>query len=339
MSRASSRRSGSSLAWCALLAAASGCLEPRVSDELPTPGLLLPAGSEVPSITSDPALAAQVDQNDQVDRRVPLSSGFVGGGQVLFWDFGSAPDNSAPLIFLREPQEDDSIVLLPHPPILDVIPGDPNYTPFWAVWHVDVTELYAGEVIPSLLALQEAQELGLVEMPEQRLAYLNCPVVHPDVRVEVGAGNDDVAPSPAFYRGVQVDLVNFAFRPLLEDLTHVPVAELYVLRREGGDPLSELTRGVDMTGDGDTNDSNNVFQFARGDDPYTPLSRIVSVTVPANYMSIDSYSDEALADATNDEDLFDTTDDPPTPRSGAVIAVERTEELRNLPVQEAPGEL
>jgi hypothetical protein len=339
MSRATARRSGSSLAWCALVAACSGCLEPRVSDELPTPGLLLPAGSEVPGLASDPVLAAQVDANDAVDRLVPLSSGFVGGGQVLFWDFGPAPDNSAPLIFLRQPTDDDSIVLLPHPPILDVIPGDPNYTPFWAIWHVDVTELYAGEVIPSLQALQEAQELGLVVMPEQRPAYLNCPVVHPDVRVEVGAGNEDAAPSPAFYRGLQVDLVNFAFRPLLADLTHVPVAELYVLRREGGDPLSELSRGVDMTGDGDTNDSNNLFQFARGDDPYTPLSRIVSVTVPADYMSIDSYASEAVADARADEDLFDTDSDPPTPRTGAVIAVERTDELRNLPVQEAPGEL
>lgn len=339
MSRASSRRSGSSLALLAAVAASSACLEPRVSDDVPTPGLLLPAGSEVPGIASDPALAAQVDQNDAVERRVPLSSGFVGGGQVIFWDFGHAPDNSAPLIFLRQPQADDSIVLLPHPPILDVIPGDPNYTPFWAIWHVDVTERYAGEVIPSLRALQEAQELGLVEMPEQRPAYLNCPVVHPDVRVEVGAGNDDAAPSPAFYRGLQVDLVNFAFRPLLEDLTHVPVAELYVLRREGGDPLSEPSRGVDMTGDGDTNDSNDVFQLARGDDGYTPLSRIVSVTVPAGYMSIDSYENEAVADATNVADLFDTTSDPPTPRGGAVIAIERTEELRNLPVQEAPGEL
>ncbi|HTE50149.1 MAG TPA: hypothetical protein VK698_04700 [Kofleriaceae bacterium] len=339
MLRATSRRGGASWAWCVLLAASSGCLEPRVSDDLPTPGLLLPAGSVVPGVASDAALAAQIDDNDAVDRRVPLNSAFVGGGQVFFWDFGPAPDNSAPLIFLRQPTDDGSIDLLPHPPILDVIPGDPNYTPFWAIWHVDVTELYNGEIIPSLQALQEAQELGLVEMPEQRPAYLNCPVVHPDVRIEVGAGNEDAAPSQAFYRGLQVDLVNFAFRPLLEDKTHVPVAELYVLRREGGDPLSEVTRGVDMTGDGDTNDSNDVFQYARDDDPYTPLSRVVSVTVPAGYMSIDSYASEATADATDDEDLFDTASDPPAPRSGAVIAVERTEELRNLPVQEAPGEL
>jgi len=339
MLRLMSRRDGASWAWCILLATSSGCLEPRVSDELLTPGLILPAGSIVPGISSDPLLAAQVDENDAVDRQVPLNSGFVGGRQVLFWDFGPAPDNSAPLIFLRQPTTDDSIDLLPHPPIIDVIPGDPNYTPYWAIWHVDVTELYAGEIIPSLQALQEAQSLGLVTMPEQRPTYLNCPVVHPDVRIEVGAGNDDAAPSPAFYRGVQVDLVNFAFRPLLEDKTHVPVAELYVLRREGGEPLSEPTRGVDMTGDGDTNDSNNLFQYARDDDPYTPLSRVVSVTVPAGYMSIDSYGDETVADATNASDLFDTGSDPPAPRGGVVVAVERTEELRNLPVQEAPGEL
>lgn len=326
-------------ALCILPATASGCLEPRVSDEVPSPGLILPPGSIVPGIATDELLAAQVDQNDGVDRRVPLNSAFVGGGQVRFWDFGPAPDNSAPLVFLRRPTTDGSIDLVPHPPILDVIPGDPNYTPFWAVWHVDVSDSYAGEVIPSLQALQEAQSLGLVSAPEQRPAYLNCPVVHPDVRIEVGAGNDDAAPSPGFYRGVQVDLVNFAFRPLLEDKTHVPVADLYVLKREGGDPLSEVTRGVDMTGDGDTNDSNNLFQHARDDDPYTPLSRIVIVTVPAAYMSIDSYQDEAMADATDDAQLFETGSDPPAPRAGAVLAVERTDELRNLPVQEEPGEL
>jgi hypothetical protein len=270
---------------------------------------------------------------------VPLNSAFVGGGQVFFWDFGPAPDNSAPLIFLRQPTTDGSIQLLAHPPILDVIPGDPNYTPFWAVWHVDVTDLYAGEVIPSLQALQEAQNLGLVVMPEQRPTYLNCPVVHPDVRVEVGAGNEDVAPSPAFYRGLQVDLFNFAFRPLLEDKTHVPIAELYVLNRDGSAPLDEVKRGVDMTGDGDTNDSNNVFQYARRDEAYSPLSRVVHVTVPEGYMSIDSYANEALADAMDDAVLFDTGSDPPVPRPGAVLAVERTEELRNLPLQEEPGKL
>lgn len=339
MPRTMSRRDGASWAWCILLVTSSACLEPRVSDEVPGTGLLLPNGSIVPGLATDPVLADQVDANDAVDRVVPLHSGFVGGAQVFFWDFGPAPDNSAPLIFLRQPTTDGTVDLLPHPPILDVIPGDPNYTPFWALWHVDVTDLYAGEVISSLQALQEAQNRGLVTMPEQRPTYLNCPVVHPDVRVEVGFGNEDAAPSPAFYRGLQVDLVNFAFRPLLEDKTHVPIAELYVLNRDGGAPLDEVTRGVDMTGDGDTIDSNNVFQYARADDPYSPLSRVVHVTVPPEYMSIDSYADDAIADATDDADLFDTSENPPVPRTGAVVAIERTEELRNLPFQEVPGEL
>ncbi len=339
MPRKMSRRDGASWAWCVLLVTSSACLEPRVSDEVPGGGLILPAGSIVPGLVTDPVLAAQVDAGDAVERRVPLNSAFAGGAHIFFWDFGPAPDNSAPLIFLRRPTADGSIDLLPHPPIIDVIPGDPNYTPFWALWHVDITDKYAGEIIPSLQALQEAQELGLVVMPEQRPTYLNCPVVHPDVRIEVGAGNDDAAPSPAFYRGLQVDLVNFAFRPLLEDKTHVPIAELYVLNRDGSAPLDEVTRGVDMTGDGDTNDSNNLFQYARDDDPYSPLSRVVRVTVPDDYMSIDSYADEATADANDDADLFDTGSDPPVPRAGSVVAVERTEELRNLPVQEVPGEL
>lgn len=326
------------VAWAGCLVLAAGCLEPLVSDDVAPRNLVLPPFSEVPSVLSDPDLARQIDENDQVDRRVPRNSAFVGGSQVFYWDFGPAPDNSAPLIMLRMPGPDGETQPVPHPPILDVLPGDPNFTPFWAIWFVEVTDQYAGEVIPSLQALQEAQSLGLVGMPEQRTGYLNCPVVHPDVRVEVGGGVDDVGPSAGFYRGVEVGLVNFAFRQLLEDKTHVPLAEFYVLRREGGDPLSEGDRGVDMTGDGDTNDSNNLFQFGLEDGGYSPLSRIVSVTVPPAYMSIDSYQDEAMADATDDADLF-TDGDPPTPRAGAVVSVDRTEELRNLPVQEVPGEI
>lgn len=338
MRRAKTGRDPRWACWL-LLATASGCLEPRVDDVVPPRGLVLPAGSEVPSALTDPDLASQLDENDSVDRRVLRSSAFVGGAQVFYWDFGTAPDNSAPLFLLRMPTPDDSLEFVPHPPILDVVPGDPNYTPFWAIWTVPITDKYAGEIIPSLQALQEAESLGIVGMPEQRTGYLNCPVVHPDVRVEVGGGVDDVAPSPGFYRGVQVGLVNFAFRQLLEDKTHVPVAEIYVLRREGGDPLSEGVRSVDMTGDGDTNDSNNLFQYALGDDGYSPLSRVVSVTVPTAYMSIDSYQDEAMADAMDDGDLFTTDSDPPIPRSGSVVSVDRTEELRNLPVQETAGEI
>jgi hypothetical protein len=319
-----------------LFAAASGCLEPRVTDEVP-PGLVLPAGSAVPGLVSDPDLARQVDENDAVERRVLRNSAFVGGSQVFYWDFGPAPDNSAPLFLLRMPTPDDSLEFVAHPPILDVVPGDPNYTPYWAIWTVPITDKYAGEIIPSLQALQEAEELGIVGMPEQRTGYLNCPVVHPDVRIEVGGDADDVAPTPGFYRGLEVGLVNFAFRQLLEDKTHVPIAEIYLLRREGGDPLSEGLRGVDMTGDGDILDSNNLFQFGLTDDGYSPLSRVVFVTVPDTYMSIDSYQDEGMADAMDDGALF--TGDPPTPRSGAVVSVDRTEELRNLPVQEAPGEI
>jgi hypothetical protein len=324
-------------AWWFVLVAASGCLEPLVSDDVPPRDLVLPPGSVVPGLASDQDLARQVDENDFVDRLVPRNSAFIGGSQVFYWDFGPAPDNSAPLILLRQRAPDGSLAPVPHPPILDVLPGDPNYTPFWAIWFVEITDQYAGEVIPSLQALQEAQRLGLVGMPEQRTGYLNCPVVHPDVRIDVGGG--DVGPSPGFYRGVEVGLVNFAFGQLLEDKTHVPLAEVYVLRREGGDPLSEGEREVDMTGDGDTNDSNNLFQFGLEDGGYSPLSRVVSVTVPAGYMSIDSYQDEAMADATDDGDLFTTDSDPPAPRTGAVISVDRTEELRNLPVQEVPGEL
>ncbi|HTM22520.1 MAG TPA: hypothetical protein VL172_18490, partial [Kofleriaceae bacterium] len=103
--------------------------------------------------------------------------------------------------------------------------------------------------------------------------------------------------------------------------------------REGGEPLSEPARGVDMTGDGDLADSNDVFALPPGDAGGTPLCRTVSVTVPTDYGSSDTYADDGMADATDAGDLFDGDG---VPIAGAVIAYQATDELRNCPFQVTP---
>jgi hypothetical protein len=102
-----------------------------------------------------------------------------------------------------------------------------------------------------------------------------------------------------------------------------------VLRREGGEPLSEPARGVDMDGDGDTRDTNDLFAAANGDAGYTPLVSVVNVTVPADTKSIDTTQDQTKADLQSASDLFSSG----APVEGKVIAVQRTGELRNMPLQ------
>src|SRR5690606_34238616 len=79
---------------------------------------------------------------------------------------------------------------------------------------------------------------------------------------------------------------------------------VFLLRREGGEPLSEPARGVDMTGDGDLRDTNDVFSAAPGSSDYTGLVRLVDVVVPADYASIDTSQDEAVADVMHAASLF-----------------------------------
>lgn len=315
------------------LALITGCLGPRVDDE-PVGGDILPPGSEVPSGYDDPDLAAEIDEYDGVDRLVPLLTGFAGGAPAHWWDFGPTVDFAAPIYSLRRRTTEGDLEGIGHPNIFDAIPGDPGYSPYWAMWFVEVTEAYGGEVLPSLAALQQAQRDGLVLAPDPQGYAVNCPVVAEDVTLEQGGDRPPWPPNAGgYYRGVHLQYYDFGPMPLVDGV-HVPDADLYVLRREGGEPLREPARGVDMTGDGDIRDANDIFARPPGDPDATPLCRTVSVTVPSTYGSIDTYASDAMADATAAGDLFEPGPER-TPVAGAVVAYTVTDELRNCPFQ--PG--
>ena len=322
-------RGAGALAGLALI---TGCLGPRVDDEPVGGGNILPPGSEVPSGYDDPELADDIDEYDGVDRLVPLLSGFAGGAPAHWWDFGATVDFAAPIFSLRRRNTDGDLERIDHPNIFDVIPGDPGYSPYWAMWWVEVTDAYAGEVLPSLAALQEAENAGLVLAPEQQGYAINCPVVHRDVTLEQGGALPPLPPDAGgYYRGVYLSYFDFGGMPLVDGV-HVPAADLYVLRREGGEPLSEPARGVDMTGDGDIRDANDIFALPPDDPASTPLCLTVSVTVPTGYGSIDTYASDTMADATAATDLFGPGPER-TPVAGAVVAYAVTDELRNCPYQ------
>jgi hypothetical protein len=165
------------------VAAAAACIGPQVEDE-PGPGNeVLPAGSVLPDAEDDAALEAQIAEHDGVDGLVAIENAFANGASIGLWDFGVAPAFSAP-VFVLGRRDGDGFTGVPHPLLVEVAPGDPGYSPYWAVFRVHVTDAYRGEVIPSVSAIDEAVRRGLVEPPiYDEGEAVNCPVVAADVRL------------------------------------------------------------------------------------------------------------------------------------------------------------
>lgn len=321
------------LAACSI--GVGACLDPQVSDDVVLSGLILPAGSDVPSAHDDPVLEQQIADNDGVDGTVPLLSAFADGLPVRYWDLGSSPSFGAPLFALVRIDENDEPIFLAHNTIVDAIPGDSGYSPYWTLYLLEVTDLYDGELITSFAAVEEAQQLGLVLAPRQPTIAINCPAVATDVRLEVGDGEDPLPPSNLFYwQGKTVRNYDLGLMPIPDSNTE-PEPEVLVISREGKEPLSEPLRQVDITNDGDIVDTNNVFEREPSDARYSPLTRRVNVTVPDDgFPLIDITQNQEASGVKQFSDLF-----APEPRPGRVVSFEKTEDLRNLPQQSAPGGL
>lgn len=318
------RARAGTLTWLVCGASAAACIGPQVEDQ-PGPGNeVLPAGSELPDVSELPELEAQIEEHDGVDGVVAIENAFANGASIGIWDFGPAPAFSAP-VFVLFRRDGEGFARVPHPTLVDVAPGDPGYSPYWAVFRVVVTDDYRGEIIPSVAAIDEAVRRGLVE-PPVRIEGLavNCPGVAAEVRLDVGVGAPPIAPPAVFhYRGVRVHYFDLGVMPI-EDDTEIPEVRRYVLRREGQEPLSERLRNIDMTGDGDTLDTNDVYEHAAGDPRPSPSCRRVDVVVPAAIASIDTSRDQDVADIRGASQLF-----APDPVPGTVIAYTVTDELRN----------
>jgi hypothetical protein len=305
----------------------AACLGPQVSDEVVTPGLILPSGTDVPSIYDNSKEARQIDDNDGVDGVVPLLSGFSGGAPVSFWDFGDAPSFAQPLYVFYKRNAQNELDPIAHFPVIGNVPGDPGYSPFWLKTVVEVTGAYNGEIFTSVLAIQAGVTAGLLQKPQRTGTFINCPVVGKDVLLDVG-GATPMAPAGRFYYDGMVGAY-FDFGPgtLIEDTVLVPEQNEYLLRREGGEPLSEPIRRADMDGDGDTRDTNDIFSGV------TPLCHEVAVTVPAETSAIDTTKDQTLSGVRGEADLFDRNGETIAPIAGKVVAWAVTERRWNCPVQ------
>jgi hypothetical protein len=283
----------------ALLIVVAGCLEPRVSDEVPEDDLILPAGRVVPSLDDDPVLGPQIASADGVEGLIPLLSGFAGGKAVRWWNFGPAPDHAAPLYVLVRKNSDDTFSSIGHPTIVDRVPGDAGYSPFWAIWFVEVTSFYSGQLITSVQAMQYAREEGLLGKPIPQGINVNCPVVAKGVLLQIADDQPGIAADrPFYYEGRLGHYFDFGASALGSDGVTVPETTIYVLRHEGGEPVSEPARLVDMTGDGDLRDTNDILTGVG------PLARVVEVTVTSGSKLIDRSGDQSSSELRSQTDLF-----------------------------------
>jgi hypothetical protein len=305
-----------------LVLALTGCMGPLVSDAPGLSGQLLPAGSRVPFADDDPTLSARLHANEQVSGTVAAHYGFRDGAPASWWDFGTVPAHTAPMFVLV----DASGAPIAHPEIVDFAPGDPGYSPLWTVWNVEVTDRYAGELVTSVTALDEALRLGLVTAPVATYQGEHGPIITRDIELEIPGAAPFVPDDFLYYRGTQVAYFDFDEVALADDHVTVATGHRYVLSRDADEPLSEVIRSVDMDGDGDIVDSNDILS---ADD--TPVFATVDVVVPTSVASIDTTHDQSQADLRAETQLF-----APTPITGTVISYAATGELRDLPATVAP---
>lgn len=171
----------------------TGCLEPDAQDPLWSPHVI-EADDPVPSVEENEALMAQIRANDGIPDdadMVELRRGYAGGQEVKFWDFGETPEYAIPVWLFRYCGADGmplegSAGMTGHKNLIDAVPGDRSYSPLWSMWIVCVTEKWQGEQITSADAVSDAVTLGLIEPPRATGMWANCPVVAPDMLLEVG---------------------------------------------------------------------------------------------------------------------------------------------------------
>ena len=290
------------LAACVVAFGLPGCLE-RAGPERPGfSAELRDKGDRIPALENDELLRNQVDANDGMALGQPvLRTGFAAGEQVHFWDLGPTALMFAslePVWTFRRRVAGGAEQPIDHPDLIDSVPGDANYSPLRARFIVYVTDAYDGERIPSLRALEDAIDLGLVEEPAPAVDFVHRPVALRGTRLPTPDGGE-LAPERVYYRGMVAH--HFRLGGDAERVRPVPMGplltpNLYQLRRRNQSAtIDEPAMGTDLDGDGDLNDTNIVLSVAADDPRNSGLWTELQVTVPPGY---------AFGDSTQESDLF-----------------------------------
>jgi hypothetical protein len=280
----------------------AACLERADTEPPGYSSFVVPPGGEVRTLERTMAAKMKLDLNDGLTSPVPLRTGYAGGQEVQYWDLGQAPTSAEPMWIIARSNGSSSQYITTHPPVIESIPGETAYSPIRLLFDVFVTDRYSGEHFPSLRAIEDGVELGLLEPPKANDLFTNCVVTLQATEFEFPP---DVEPRPttaAYYKDRIVyqfcvgDLMSgsgtFAAR------MGAPVfGNAFLLRRENEVPtLDESVFKADLNSDGDQLDSNVVFDSVPGDSGYTSLWKNLDVVVTAGYPFGDLTSQDALFD-------------------------------------------
>ena len=238
-----------------LLAGSTGCLEPHVSDDFGFSPRILPTGSPVPSADDDAELATQIRENDGLEETQPIPrlQAFAGGQAIYYWDFGDASAAAVPFFQFNNCDDDGNALRGPdappppmHPMLSQTAPGNEDYSSFWRIHNVCVTDRWAGEQMATNGALEDGVRLGLIAEPVATRVWGDCPFVLSDVRLEVGGGVEPASPVPmAYYAGRTISFFRFAsgMLPVDDDgvvVTDLSPAAVYLLRRESEETPAQV---------------------------------------------------------------------------------------------------
>lgn len=231
----------------------TGCLDPLVTDQPGASSHLLPAGTPVPDATSNPDLKVQITLNDGLDDTaiaanmpVPRGMGQSGGATVRFWSFGPATQAPSP-IYKFFKMTDSGLVPIAHPPLLDALPGDYGYGIIHGINQVVVTDKYNGELITTMDALADAIDLGLVNEAVPLKMFVDCPVVLPNTKLDVGGTPPQQAvPETMYARGYTVTAFEFGgalgVQPIPAGGVLMPTSQVSFLREPG--KIYDTTRPI-----------------------------------------------------------------------------------------------
>jgi hypothetical protein len=307
-----------------------GCQDSPDTEKAGYSAQLLAPDAAVPIYDSDEALRARLNAADgQESTMIPLRTGYAAGNEVRYWDFGVVPSGAKPVWVFLTREQDGGMLDAGHPDLIDSVPGDTGYTPFRKVYQVYFKKAYAGQLITSVQALEDALELGLLEEPSWKDTYANWPVVLADAELEVGPGEPPLKPEPVYYRGriTHHFKLSAARGPgaFTVEKPPIPSPNAYLPRRQDeAKPLDEAAWRADLTGDGDTTDSNVVFSLTPGVLGYTSLWKQIDVIVPPDY---------AWGSARAESDLFMRQMQTLDAVSGAVIEYSDSALYLNRPIQ------
>lgn len=286
-----------------LLCVISGaaCLE-AADESIPLENLIAPPGTRIEDAPAlETADLPQVDLSLFTTFAANLRA-YADGEAVRYWNLDGANARFiAPLYVL---QDDRGAVL--QRPIIDAVPGDAGYSPWWRVHILRTTDAYNGEVISSRAGVDAAVQAGLLLPAQATRRIVNCPLVVPSAFSQ-SPGSPTLDITTVWYRGYQAHWLEFDEEFLVEvNQRTMPIYPVYILQRiNEGAPLYEFLTGVDIDGDAVLDNSNNIFASDLGGLRYSPLWEAHIVRVSADFPSIDTSSTADLAGLRAEQDLFD----------------------------------